>query len=174
MDENHLTTPIMSIETEFTCLVLANKELVFQNCEKEKRSAELIIANEELAFQNCEKEKRSKELIIANKELVFQNNEKELRAEDLMKANSELRDAQQLQKDYIIGLEQMMYMISHEVRQPIAHILGLSNLLEKTKTSKRVSVLLNFIKESIIALDNYTGELTKFLGNIIYKNRKVK
>ncbi len=34
--------------------------------EKEKRAAELIIANKELAFQNEEKEKRAAELIIAN------------------------------------------------------------------------------------------------------------
>ena len=50
-------------------LVIANKELIFQNKEKEKRAAELIIANKELIFQNEEKEKRAVELIIANKNL---------------------------------------------------------------------------------------------------------
>ena len=57
----------------------ANKELAFQNEEKEKRAAELIIANKELVFQNEEKEKRAEELIIADKELAFQNQEKEKR-----------------------------------------------------------------------------------------------
>ena len=71
-------------------LRIANKELVFQNDEKEKRAAELIIANKELAFQNNEKEKRAAELIIANKELVFQNDEKEKRAAELIIANKEL------------------------------------------------------------------------------------
>ena len=46
-----------------------NAELVFQNKEKERKSAELRIANRELVFQNEEKEKRSVELINANKEL---------------------------------------------------------------------------------------------------------
>jgi PAS domain S-box-containing protein len=46
-------------------LRIANKELAFQNNEKEKRAAELIIADKELVFQNEEKEKRE----IANKEL---------------------------------------------------------------------------------------------------------
>ncbi|MBC8110985.1 MAG: PAS domain-containing protein [Verrucomicrobia bacterium] len=54
-------------------LELANKELAFQNVEKEKRSEELTIANKELAFQNEEKEKRSVELTIANKELLAFN-----------------------------------------------------------------------------------------------------
>ena len=40
-------------------LVTANKELVFQNREKEKRADELVIANEE-------KDKRAAELVIAN------------------------------------------------------------------------------------------------------------
>ena len=71
-------------------LIQANKELVFQNEEKEKRAAELIIANKELAFQSDEKEKRAAELIIANKELAFQNNEKEKRAAELIIANKEL------------------------------------------------------------------------------------
>jgi PAS domain S-box-containing protein len=71
-------------------LIIANKELAFQNDEKEKRAQELIIANKELAFQNDEKEKRAQELIIANKELAFQNDEKEKRAEELIIANKEL------------------------------------------------------------------------------------
>jgi len=71
-------------------LRIANKELAFQNDEKEKRAAELSIANKELAFQNDEKEKRAEELIIANKELLFQNDEKEKRAAELVVANKEL------------------------------------------------------------------------------------
>jgi len=71
-------------------LIFANKELAFQNEEKEKRAAELSIANKELAFQNEEKEKRANELSIANKELAFQNKEKEKRAAELVIANHEL------------------------------------------------------------------------------------
>ena len=73
-----------------TELRAANKELAFQNDEKEKRAVELSIANKELAFQNDEKEKRAAELIIANKELLFQNEEKEKRAAELILANKEL------------------------------------------------------------------------------------
>ena len=71
-------------------LRIANKELAFQNDEKEKRAAELIVANEELVFQNEEKEKRAAELFIANKELAFQNEEKGNRAAELIVANKEL------------------------------------------------------------------------------------
>jgi PAS domain S-box-containing protein len=71
-------------------LAVANKELAFQNNEKEKRAAELVVANKELAFQNKEKGKRAAELAIANKELAFQNEVKEKRAAELIIANEEL------------------------------------------------------------------------------------
>jgi PAS domain S-box-containing protein len=71
-------------------LVLANKELLFQNEEKEKRAAELVLANAELAFQNQEKENRAAELVLANAELAFQNQEKENRSNELIIANQEL------------------------------------------------------------------------------------
>jgi PAS domain S-box-containing protein len=73
-----------------TGLRAANKELAFQNDEKEKRAAELGIANAELAYQNKEKEKRAAELIIANEELALQNKIKEKRAAELSIANTEL------------------------------------------------------------------------------------
>ena len=70
--------------------MLANKELAFQNKEKEKRADELSLADKELAFQYKEKEKRADELALANKELAFQNKEKDNRADELVLANKEL------------------------------------------------------------------------------------
>jgi len=71
-------------------LILANEELAYQNIEKENRAAELVIANEELEYQNKIKEKRAAALITANEELAFQNDEKEKRAAELAVANKEL------------------------------------------------------------------------------------
>jgi PAS domain S-box-containing protein/putative nucleotidyltransferase with HDIG domain len=51
--------------------------------ERKRADGELVIANKELLFQNEEKEKRATELILANKELLFQNEEKEKRAAEL-------------------------------------------------------------------------------------------
>lgn len=85
--QNDLPTEAANSHSE---LILANKELAFQNQEKEKRAAELVIANRELAFQNQEKEKRAAELDVANKELAYQNQEKENRAQELIVANQEL------------------------------------------------------------------------------------
>lgn len=110
-------------------LIVANKELVFQNEEKEKRAAELSIANKELVFQNQEKEKRAAELIIANKELAFQNEEKEKRAAELIIANKELafqnEEKEKRAAELIIANKELLaftYISSHDLQEPLRKI----------------------------------------------------
>ena len=94
--QKQLTGLILANEENAFALILAtNQELILQNKENEKRTAELLIANKELLFQNEEKEKRTEELRIANKELLFQNEEKEKRAEELIVANKALQHAEE-------------------------------------------------------------------------------
>ena len=51
--------------------------------QKEKSAAELIIANKELVFQNEEKEKRAAELVVANKELEREITKRKQAEEDI-------------------------------------------------------------------------------------------
>ena len=153
-------------------LIIANKELDFQNQEKEKRAAELIIANRELALQNLEKEKREADLIAINIKLAFKNQERDIRAAELKIANSELKKAEEFQKEYIKGLEEMMFLTSHKVRQPIANILGFSNMLDQSMHSpNELKLSVDCIKESALILESFTKELTDF---ICFLDRKEK
>ena len=106
-------------------LRIANKELAFQNDEKEKRAAELTIANKELAFQNKEKEKRAAELIIANKELAFQNEEKEKRAAELFIANKELvfqtREKEKRAAELVIADIELAFQNKEKEKREIAN-----------------------------------------------------
>ena len=106
-------------------LIIANKELAYQNREKEKRADELIMANKELGFQNEEKAKRADELVMANKELAFQNGEKEKRTEELFTANQELKQLLQLNSDK----NRFISILAHDLRSPFNGLLGLSEVL---------------------------------------------
>jgi len=154
-------------------LLIANAELIFQNSEKEKRAKELLIANRELVYQNEEKEKRAAELIIANQELAFQNLEKEKRAEELIKACDELKRAESHLKEYIYGMEEMMFITSHKLRQPVANILGLSSMLEEFLDSpENLKKMVSYLKESAVSLDVYTRELTAFITDLDQKGKE--
>src|SRR5664280_331134 len=109
-------------------LIIANKDLTFQNEEKEKRANELIIANKELVFQNKEKEKRADELFIANKELAFQNEEKERRATELTIAKERAEESDRLKSAFLTNM-------SHEIRTPMNGILGFTELLKEPNLS---------------------------------------
>jgi diguanylate cyclase (GGDEF)-like protein len=108
-------------------LAIANKELAFQNEEKDKRAAELAIANKELAFQNEEKDKRAAELAIANKELAFQNEEKDKRAAELAIANKVEVQLQALANtDPLTGLFNRRVFLE-QLEQERAKVARLSN-----------------------------------------------
>ncbi|WP_291097635.1 histidine kinase dimerization/phospho-acceptor domain-containing protein [Flavobacterium sp. UBA5153] len=145
-------------------LVIANKELAFQNIEKENRATELVIANKELEYQNKVKEKQAAALIIANKKLIFKTQERQIKTAELNIANRELKKAEEKQKEYIKGLEEMMFMTSHKVRQPIANILGFSNMLDESISSpEELKLSVDSIKQSALTLDTFTRELTTFM-----------
>lgn len=146
-------------------LAKANILLIFENNEKEKRAAELVVANKKLLFESNEKGKRAAELAIANKKLIFENNEKGKRAEELVIINMELTKAEKLQKEHIDTLEEMMFIISHKVRCPVANILGISHLLEENdnKSSEESNQLIQMLSQSALSLNALTEELATYI-----------
>jgi len=156
-------------------LIIANKELAFQNDEKEKRAAELIVANRELAFQNDEKEKRAEELIIANKELAFQNDEKEKRAAELIIANRELafqNDEKEKRADeLIIANKELAFQNDEKEKRAAELILANKELIYQNKEKKKLA------EELIIAdkeLVYQTGEKKKRAAELVIADKELE
>jgi len=155
-------------------LIIANKELVFQNEEKEKRAEELIIANKELAFQNDEKEKRAAELIIANKELVFQNEEKEKRAEELIIANKELAfqndEKEKRAAELIIANKELVFQNEEKEKRAEELIIANKELaFQNDEKEKRAAELIIANKE--LAFQN--DEKEKRAAELIIANKEL-
>ncbi len=68
---------------------------------------------------------------------------------------------------HIKSLEEMIFMTSHQVRQPIVNLLGLANQLEDFTNSKEEMLkIVGCIKESVVTLDSFTKELTTFIYKV--------
>jgi len=135
-----------------TELRIANKELLFQNDEKEKRAAELVVANKELAFQNDEKEKRAAELDIANKELAFQNDEKEKRAAELVVANKELAFQNEVKEkraaELIIANKELVFQTGEKEKRAAELVIADKELnFQNDEKGKRAAELIIANKE---------------------------
>lgn len=130
------------------------------NSKKEKLTNSykaLLLKHEELV-------KCSADLTSANEKLNIQYKEKDKRASELAIINLSLKKSEERQQEHILGLEKMLFMISHKIRQPVAQILGLSDLIENEKYSpKEFKEMLVFIKQSAHSLDTLTRELSKFI-----------
>tara|TARA_R110000868_G_scaffold108031_4_gene295172 strand:+ start:7151 stop:10504 length:3354 start_codon:yes stop_codon:yes gene_type:complete len=144
-------------------LRIANRELAFQNEEKEKRANELIIANEELAFQNEEKEKRANELIIANEELLFQNNEKEKRAAELYLANKELifqnDEKEKRAAELVIAGIELDFQNKEKEKQDIVNE-ELKSLSDSAKLASQYSLSLIEASRDPLVTINIEGKIT--------------
>lgn len=155
-------------------LVVANNELVFQYQQKEKFIDELTISNKKLALQIVEKDKCHAELLLVHNKLSAEHHKNKKHSKDLVIANLELLNIKEHQKEYINGLEEIMFMTSHKVRHPIANILGLSYLLDHEENSAvELKEYLDHIKQSALTLDDLTKELTIFISTLGQKGKYI-
>jgi PAS domain S-box-containing protein len=86
----------------------------------------------------------------------------------------EKKKADEERIEHIKSLEEMLFMTSHQVRQPIVNLLGLANQLEDpTNSNDEMMKIISYIKESVASLDSYTKELTSYICEV-NKNAKRK
>lgn len=140
---------------------------------KDKRLPDLINLNQEATFQN-EKKGKSAKLFITDKVLVVQSEKKKKLETKLILANKKKKDKEKFQKENLLWLEEMMFIVSHKIRQPVANILGISNLLDNTNNSPvDLKKMIAFMKLSALSLDNFTKELSAFICKIKTQNSRL-
>lgn len=139
------------------------KRIQERTAELSQKQEEVITQNEKLNEQNA-KLREAQELIQQqNKQLQAYNDDLEnkvaKRTEDLKSTNQEL--AQNVQK-----LEQYAYMTAHNLRAPVARLLGLTQLIEIDPTANLEEEWLHIIskiKEEGHSLDAVINDLNAIL-----------
>lgn len=83
------------------------------------------------------------------------------------------KNAEKEKQEYLSGLEQMLFMTSHEVRKPLTSCLGLMNLVEGEEPLSKAELwnIIKHLKSSALELDIFTKKLTIFLYEMEQKSR---
>jgi len=80
---------------------------------------------------------------------------------------TERKKAEEKKLEYLQGLEEMLFITSHKVRQPVTQILGMVSLLNKEDcTQEDLLQISGYMKNSLDSLNNFTNELTQFLHEL--------
>ena len=174
-NQERLKSRTKQLEEKNGQLENANKELAYQNEEKEKRAAELAIANKELAYQNEEKDKRAAELVIANKELAYQNEEKDKRAIELSIADKELEfqsgEKEKRAAELSIADKELEFQSGEKEKRAAELIVANKELeFQSSEKEKRAAELSIADKE----LEFQSGEKEKRAAELIVANKELE
>lgn len=83
---------------------------------------------------------------------------------------SERKQAELEKTEYVKSLEDMIFMTSHNIRQPIAQIQGIRSLLDTPiQSQEELTKIAEYLRDSIIYLDNFTKEFTTFIHSLKQK-----
>jgi len=139
---------------------------------KFKIPAEPVILKSGFVFQNGGKAKHHIEPGTDKIKLIAEDSEKKKRTDELIGAYNESNKGEDFLKEYVHGLEEMMFMTHHKVRQPVANILGMAALIEKHANSPEdLKKIVEFMKQSALDLDTFTRELTTFISDLEQKGK---
>ena len=98
-----------------------------------------------------------------NIKLVQQNVELENLIKEVKHRSEELENANQELVDHNIKLEQFAYIISHNIRAPIARIKGLSTVMDAANSDKEIRNIVNRMTSATTELDRVVNDLGKIL-----------
>ena len=116
--------------------------------------------------------KKQPEPVPVKKTYTTQSAGQKKQTDDLIEAYNQSGKGEDFLKEYVHGLEEMMFMTHHKVRQPVANILGMANLIEQYAHSPAVlKKIATYMKQSATDLDTFTRELTNFIADLEEKGK---
>jgi signal transduction histidine kinase len=147
------------------------KEIATQNEEIVAQNEEIQAHNEQLIEQQKEIEKQSQLLIAKNNQLeeareIISRQKEIIQKENLQLAfeleeqNKELRATNYELVQKTTRIEQFAYMISHNLRAPIARLFGLTNIFKYANSKKELDELIDKTQVSAKELDQVVKDLS--------------
>ncbi|MBL0742317.1 sensor histidine kinase [Chryseolinea lacunae] len=150
-------------------------EILTQNEEISAQNEEIVSHNEQLQLQQQEIERQRNVLAEQHNKVQLANRTIEEKNELIQRHNRELvlevtRQTQDLKQanleliEHNSRLEQFAFIISHNLRAPMARLVGLSEVLNFAKDDQEVAEVVKLMVRSTYDLDQVIKDLTVILG----------
>ncbi|HEY0653876.1 MAG TPA: ATP-binding protein [Chryseosolibacter sp.] len=143
------------------------QEILAQNEEIQSQSEEIVSHNEHLVAQQNQIEKQAHQLMQKNEELerikVAISSKNASLSSEIERQNQHLSAANKELLEQNNRLEQFAYIISHNLRAPIARLIGLTSIADKNDPEDMANVFA-MIKHSSQELDGIVKDLTSILS----------
>ncbi len=161
------------LKTQTAELIIANKELIIQNREKEQRTADLVVLTEALKVQKDELKSANEEL-YEKAQLLQQQEEKLIRInDDLFHLNQdlekrvfdrtcELENLNHELKDLNLSKDKFLSVISHDLRNPLAALMITSDKLSRDTENSNVMPLAKIIHRTSHKILGQLNELVEW------------
>jgi signal transduction histidine kinase len=135
-------------------------EIVAQNEELQSQSEEIASQRDTLMLQNKKLQEAQKIIEQQNQEILYKNDELETevnaRTHELKNANQELVEQNN-------QLEQFAFIAAHNLRAPLARIMGLAHILELAAEERDRTQILHKLVSSTTDLDSVIRDLNSIL-----------
>ena len=136
------------------------QEILAQNEEIIAQSEELATHRDTLFFQNREVNEARRLIEKQNQEIQFKNDSLQ---KEIVKQTHDLRNANQELIAHNNQLEQFAFIAAHNLRAPLARILGLANIIKISTEEKDRNDAMRKIVSSTLDLDAVVKDLTTIL-----------
>jgi signal transduction histidine kinase len=172
----YLTFSAVVIETIICSLALADRINVMKKETQEAHQKNFDLIRTQKETLEGEVKKRTFELEEKNQEITTQNEELHQQKQEIEFFNNQLEDlvnlrTQELRKtlDDLTrqnqDLEQFSYIISHNLRAPVARIIGLMSIFSDAKTEAELQKqLMGYLQKTTLDLDTVIKDLTQIIS----------
>ncbi|MCU0443584.1 MAG: PAS domain-containing sensor histidine kinase [Microscillaceae bacterium] len=159
---NQLLAQTAKLSQQKNELTEANLKLIEQQEYLAKLFQELQILNQQLTIRNQELFFKEEELASANEELISQQDDLKIINEQLLNHQAELEITLQELSDRNFELDQIVYRTSHDIRSPLASVLGLINVMKLEGIPTVLEDYVHRIETSIQKLERFANSMLDF------------
>jgi signal transduction histidine kinase len=148
-----------------------NEDLIEKNTEIEAQNQEIYLQTENLSI-NQRKLRDANALIAEQRELLFRQNQN--LSTELVDKNKSLTDTNTELIKHNNELRQFSFTVSHNLRGPVASLIGLVNLIDSENLHGSEQQIFTHIKSTLAQLDNIIRDLSKIIDirNDIFRLRQ--